>query len=156
MSSGIVWSKPSRSQLPLLVLPQRIRIKQLAREKQIQIDLNIENGPYRISGDRERFKQVFINLVKNAVEAMKQNGTLTISAQHSGEKIQVDISDDGPGIQRNLKSKIFKPFFTTKKGGTGLGLSICQRIIDEHQGCTLDLTATHGKGTCARVCFPAA
>ncbi|WP_239618190.1 two-component system sensor histidine kinase NtrB [Cohnella mopanensis] len=90
-----------------------------------------------ILADKEQLKQVFLNLGKNAIEAMTGGGTLIISERHyphEPDKIAVDISDTGPGIAPDALEKVFDPFFTTKPQGTGLGLSICQRIVHDLGG----------------------
>ena len=87
--------------------------------------------------------QVFINLVQNAIDAVQskkylegETPSLVISAQSKGDKVQLTVRDNGPGIPEEVAQKIFDPFFTTKDvgQGMGLGLSICNRIITEHHG----------------------
>ncbi len=99
-----------------------------------------------IRGDRAQLTQVFLNLVKNALQAMDGEGCLTITTRietdfhirqqgrERGKFIWVDIEDDGTGINDENLPHIFSPFFTTKNNGTGLGLAICYRIIKEHGG----------------------
>lgn len=86
--------------------------------------------------DRELLKQVFLNICKNGIEAMGEEGTLTIHEHFDAaeQKVTVDIRDTGPGIPAFLIDKIFDPFFTTKDEGIGLGLSVCQRIIHDMGG----------------------
>ncbi|MFC5467339.1 nitrogen regulation protein NR(II) [Cohnella suwonensis] len=96
-----------------------------------------KNGAPPIMADRELLKQVFLNLGKNAIEAMGEGGTLTIRECHSpydSGKIAVEFDDTGPGIPSEVLEKMFDPFFTTKQQGTGLGLSVCQRIVDDLGG----------------------
>jgi len=96
----------------------------------------LENSPY-VFADKEMLKQVFLNLGKNAIEAMGNGGSLIIrerSAFPGAEEVSVDVCDNGPGISEELLERIFDPFFTTKEQGTGLGLSICQRIVHEFGG----------------------
>ncbi|CAM3584015.1 PAS domain-containing sensor histidine kinase [Brevibacillus invocatus] len=89
-----------------------------------------------VVGDTELLKQVFINICKNGIEAMGEQGTLQIShhIDHDGDKMSIDIRDTGPGIPLYIIDKIFDPFFTTKEEGTGLGLSVCQKIIHDLGG----------------------
>jgi signal transduction histidine kinase len=81
-------------------------------------------------------KQVFLNLCKNAIEAMGEGGMLTvrIRLEEAEQKLAVDVQDTGPGIPAYALDKIFDPFFTTKENGTGLGLPVCQKIIHEIGG----------------------
>ncbi len=85
-------------------------------------------------GDREKLKQVTINIVVNALEAMKQGGTLTARVRPRGESVVMTVEDTGPGIEPDVLANVFDPFFTTKEAGTGLGLSIVRKIVDQHGG----------------------
>jgi two-component system nitrogen regulation sensor histidine kinase GlnL len=112
----------------------------------VAVKKNFDPSLPPIRGDRARLTQVFLNLVKNAIQAMNGRGTLTVATrietdfhirEHGrapGKFIWVDIEDDGPGIDEETLPHIFSPFFSTKHGGTGLGLAICYRIIKEHGG----------------------
>ena len=115
-----------------------------------------------IRADRAQLTQVFLNLVKNAFQAMEQPGTLTVTTRvetdfhirghDSGRNrfIWVDIADEGAGIRDQDLPHIFSPFFTTKNSGTGLGLATCYRIINEHGG-TIRVESTEGKGSIFKV-----
>ncbi|WP_373233203.1 nitrogen regulation protein NR(II) [Cohnella sp.] len=101
----------------------------------IQYYPNQESLPILV--DKELLKQVFLNLGKNAIEAMEGGGTLIIREQSQPDqagKIAVEISDTGMGIPASELEKVFDPFFTTKPQGTGLGLSVCQRIVHDLGG----------------------
>jgi PAS domain S-box-containing protein len=89
-----------------------------------------------VHADGELLKQVFLNLCKNAIEAMEDGGMLTIRLMmdEAEKKLVVDIADAGPGIPLHALDKIFEPFFTTKENGTGLGLPICRQILNEFGG----------------------
>ena len=104
-------------------------------------------------GDREKLKQVTINLVVNALEAMKQGGTLTVRVRPEGERVVMIIEDSGPGIASELLPNVFDPFFTTKEAGTGLGLSIVRKIIDQHGG-DIDIESERGQGARIVVSIP--
>ncbi|MEW6501969.1 MAG: ATP-binding protein [Thermodesulfobacteriota bacterium] len=101
----------------------------------------------RVRADREKLKQVFLNLVKNSIEALPDGGAITISSSQGGERIEVRIADGGEGIPAEMQKRLFSPFFTTKEQGTGLGLCISKRIIDEHPGGTFVLESKEGEGT---------
>jgi two-component system nitrogen regulation sensor histidine kinase GlnL len=115
-----------------------------------------------IRGDRAQLSQVFLNLVKNAFQAMERGGALTIitrvetdyhiRGQGMGPNrfIWVDLADEGGGIREEDLAHIFSPFFTTKINGTGLGLATCYRIIKEHGG-TIRVESTEGKGSTFKV-----
>ncbi|MEN3007419.1 MAG: ATP-binding protein, partial [Candidatus Methanosuratincola petrocarbonis] len=94
------------------------------------------------------------NVILNAIEAMPAGGVLRISANKEGNQVVVSISDTGTGIAPENKDKLFRPFFTTKKGGTGLGLAINKRLL-ESMGGSIDFTTELGKGTTFRMRIPA-
>ncbi len=108
-----------------------------------------------ISCDPSQMKQVFVNLAKNAVEAMKDRGALEISVNEGPGLVEVRFDDEGPGIEPDKVARIFEPFFTTKDTGTGMGLAVCMRIVTAHDG-TLRATARRGGGCSMRMTLPAA
>jgi len=105
--------------------------------------------------DREQMKQVALNLLLNAVQAMPGGGTLTLKGQNSkdGQWITISIQDSGVGIPDEDMNKLFDPFFSTKEGGIGLGLSIAHRIIDQHRG-KIEVESDPGKGTLFTIWLP--
>jgi PAS domain S-box-containing protein len=104
-------------------------------------------------GDREKLKQVTINLVVNALEAMKQGGSLTVRVRPSGERVEMTVEDTGPGIDPDHLTRLFDPFFTTKEAGTGLGLSIVRKIVDQHGG-DVQIESERGRGARVTVAIP--
>ena len=120
------------------------RVSQIQVEKDLAVDL-----PTTLL-DFHQIQQVLINLLNNAEQAMVEAGragTIRLTTRLVGERIEVRVSDDGPGIPLEIQSRIFEPFFTTKKEGkgTGLGLSLCYGIIQEHGG-TIRVESAPGKG----------
>jgi PAS domain S-box-containing protein len=109
-------------------------------------------------GDRERLKQVFHNLVVNAMEASSPGDVITVAAERDGgdaAHVVVAVSDTGRGIPVAAMERIFEPFFTTKEAGTGLGLSIVRQIAERHGG-AVALESAEGRGTRVTVRIPAA
>jgi two-component system nitrogen regulation sensor histidine kinase GlnL len=135
---------------------------QTVGEKEIQIKKRFDPSLPAIKGDRAQLIQVFLNLVKNAFQAMEQNGALTVTTRletdyhlrgegsGSNRIIWVDLADQGAGIADEDLPHIFSPFFTTKTNGTGLGLATCYRIIKEHGG-LIRVESTEGKGSTFKV-----
>lgn len=119
----------------------------------IVIDKQFDEGACSAIGDREKLKQVFINLVVNSIEAMKDGGTLTAKLKCDEKGVVVEIGDTGAGIPPEVRATIFDPFFTTKPGGTGLGLSIVRKIIDQHAG-HVAIESEKGRGTRVTVRIP--
>jgi two-component system sporulation sensor kinase C len=106
-----------------------------------------------VRADEKQIQEVFLNLMRNAFEAMESGGTITLSAESDQEDVEVHFADTGSGISEADLKKIFDPFFTTKENGTGLGLSVCYGIIQAHNG-DLKYTSQVGRGTTARVILP--
>ncbi len=124
-------------------------------EKQgVQVEKEFHALPM-ILMDREQMKQVALNLLLNAVQAMPSGGTLTIRGQNSkdGQWITISIQDSGVGIPKEDMNKLFDPFFSTREGGIGLGLSIAHRIMDQHQG-KIEVESAPGKGTLFTLWLP--
>lgn len=103
--------------------------------------------------DAGQIKQVLVNLIKNAMQAMTRGGELTLKTGSEPEGVWVSVSDTGDGIASDQINRIFEPFFTTKKKGSGLGLMIVQRIVREHGG-RIELDSQAGRGTRFRLWFP--
>jgi len=129
-------------------------VKADCEKKKIRARLKTTKKPLIIQGDRDKLKQVFLNLVKNAIEAMENGGDMTVQTALSGDLVEISIADDGGGIPEGDREKIFSPFFTTKRDGTGLGLSISKSIIEEHEGSSLTLKSDRGRGTIFKVTMP--
>jgi PAS domain S-box-containing protein len=103
--------------------------------------------------DETQMQQVLVNLVKNAMQAMTKGGTLHLQTGETPDNVWVSVTDTGGGIPGEQVSRIFEPFYTTKKKGTGLGLMIVQRIIRAHGG-RIELESHVGQGTTFRIWLP--
>jgi two-component system, cell cycle sensor histidine kinase and response regulator CckA len=124
-----------------------------AKERGITIQRELAADGCVAIGDREKLKQVIINLVVNAIEAMKNGGTLTVHVACPGDRVSIVFEDTGPGIEPQDIGNVFDPFFTTKEAGTGLGLTIVRKIVDQHAG-EVHLDSARGKGTRVEVTIP--
>ena len=122
----------------------------------ISLELQLDDNLPLMQGDAEQLEQVFINLITNARQVMRNGGTLQISGRHCrlrGEPaVRVEIQDSGGGIPPKLMRNIFNPFFSTKEEGTGLGLPISHRIIEHHQAEIEAINTT--SGACFSVILP--
>lgn len=106
-----------------------------ANRRGIRLEVEVAEGNWLVKGHRARIKQVFLNLLKNALEAIHSGGQLVlVQVRETGKDIVFTIEDDGPGLSEEIKKNLFIPFYTTKAEGTGLGLSMTQRIIADHGG----------------------
>jgi two-component system, NtrC family, sensor kinase len=125
----------------------------------VKVKINVPSTLPPTYGDRQQLRQVILNLVLNAIDAMPDGGTLTVSAANSNERehLEVRVEDTGTGIPAHVLPKIFDPFFTTKPsaGGTGLGLSVSLGIIRRHGG-DIHVNTEVGKGTCFTLLMPIA
>ncbi|WP_345807384.1 ATP-binding protein [Bacillus pumilus] len=106
-----------------------------------------------ILADANQMKQLFINLIKNAIEAMPEGGSIYISTEKVLNEWKITIQDEGKGMSEEDIQKIYDPFFSTKKEGTGLGLTICATILKDHHG-TMDVSSELGKGTAFHIYLP--
>lgn len=127
-------------------------LRSQAKLHNVDLILNYEENEL-IYCDRSQIKQVFINLIKNAVEVMDHGGRITVDVNSSEEYVWVEVADEGPGIPKHLIDKIKEPFFTTKKNGTGLGLMITNQILEKHEG-ILDVYENDPQGSVFRVTMP--
>lgn len=109
--------------------------ERFGRQSGVRIVRDLSGGLPPVEADPDQLKQVFLNLVTNAVQAMEETGgMITISTRHAQGYVEVEVADSGPGIPAESISKVFDPFYSTRDDGTGLGLTIVHRIIDEHDG----------------------
>ncbi len=117
------------------------------------IEIVIAPSGVRLNVDPEMFTLVMLNLMNNAMQAMKGHGRIDVSVVADGPWYQVQVADAGPGIPAEVQARLFEPFFTTKARGTGLGLATARRIIESHGG-TLTLRCPPGGGTVAVIRLP--
>ncbi|UCF93109.1 MAG: histidine kinase [Desulfobacterales bacterium] len=130
------------------------------RLKSYEVTVAVERGfPLpEIAVDPEQLKEVLVNLVVNACEAMDRGGSITIREEEAWESPSkrvavIRVRDSGPGIPDAIREKIFQPFFTTKEEGTGLGLSIAARIMEDHKG-RLEVSSQEGQGASFTITLP--
>ncbi|MFT8323180.1 MAG: HAMP domain-containing sensor histidine kinase [Bacillus sp. (in: firmicutes)] len=121
-------------------------------KKNITIHTNVGSSLY-ISGNANRFERLLINLIKNAGEAIEENGTISIEAAKENKKIVISIKDNGPGISPKQLEDIFYPFYTTKDEGTGLGLPICKTIVETLNG-QLEISSELNEGVNITISIP--
>lgn len=120
--------------------------------KNIQV-LDVTQNIPKIKVDVEKMKRVFVNIIKNAVDAMPEGGKLTIRNKTSGDNVEITIADTGEGIPKDILEKIWAPLYTTKAKGIGLGLPICKRIAEAHKG-SISVESTIAKGTTFTITIP--
>jgi signal transduction histidine kinase len=112
----------------------------------IELTKKLDAGLPEINIDPDQIKQVVVNIITNAVEAMPEGGRLLIAAREKDKFLEVEVSDTGCGIPQESMDEIFDPLFTTKAKGIGLGLAMCKAIIDRHEG-NIAVESKVGEGT---------
>lgn len=121
--------------------------------RDVVLDTDFAVKPLRVLGDPDQLKQVFLNLLQNAIETFNNGGRIRIVSRRNKARAEITIGDNGPGISPEKIEKIFDPFFTTKAEGTGLGLAITKNIVHDHGG-EIEVRSEMGKGTSFLVILP--
>jgi len=151
-------SKLTREPSPINdILEKTIRLSEISFKKlNVKIVRELGDVP-KVLADSQQIMQIFLNLLMNGAQAMKQGGTMTVRSYFNTVtgRVAVDIRDTGSGISEENMKKLFSPFFTTKDGGTGLGLAITKRIVEEHKG-EIRVKSKVGEGTVFTVELPVA
>ena len=165
--------RPINLQIERVSIPDVLRDTVLRHEapvvhEDVVLMMDVRDDLPSVRGDHIQLRQVFTNLMVNALEALDGHGRLTIRARFvpiedghtpTGEpgetsgSVVIDVVDDGPGVPEDVRERIFSPFFTTKPRGSGLGLAIVRRIIDAHDG-RIDVNSRVGGGTHVQVTVP--
>ena len=127
--------------------------RQQALAKSVEIALRKDPSLPEVEHDSDQIHQVLLNLLLNALQAIDEPGSITVTLERRGDTAVVKVADNGRGISPDHLPNIFRPFFTTKGNGTGLGLWLARRIVEDHQG-RIDVTSTLGKGTTFTVIVP--
>ncbi|MGH9371819.1 MAG: two-component system sensor histidine kinase NtrB [Vicinamibacterales bacterium] len=160
---------------PIRLQVERISVADAIRDAVSMVESQVPRGDIQvhvacpvdlptIQGDPHQLRQIFTNLLTNAFEALDGRGQIEIVAtplaedspaggDPQGPMVQVDVTDDGPGVPPEVVDRIFSPFFTTKPQGSGLGLAIVRKIVDAHDG-RIDVGMVNGGGTRFRVTLP--
>jgi signal transduction histidine kinase len=139
--------------LNLLISETAALLEQEAQKKNLSISLALSHDLGSIFVDPEKFKQVIINLILNAIDATTKGGIDIETSKPDDHFVQITISDTGKGIPEEHLQKLFIPFFTTKEEGTGLGLMTSHHIIDQHRG-TIEVESTVSKGSTFTIQMP--
>ncbi len=152
------FTKPIKLEKKIVNINQLIKetvslFDDTAKAQNITVEVELDNRLSPISVDPELLKQVLINIIKNAIEAMPKGGRLKVTSAINGDFVRIEIADTGCGIPAEKLKDIFNPFFTTKKKGTGLGLTISYRIIKDHGG-NIKIKSEVNKGTTCTIFLP--
>jgi signal transduction histidine kinase len=130
-----------KDSLALVKIPPNVQILDFTDDKPV------------MKADVDKMKRVFVNLVKNSIEAMPKGGTLTVKSKEAKGRTEITLADTGAGIPKDSLDKLFSPLFTTKAKGMGFGLAICKRVVEAHGG-RISAESTVGKGTAFTITMP--
>jgi signal transduction histidine kinase len=119
----------------------------------VQWAVQLGPEPVTVWCDPDQIRQVFRNVLRNAVEAMKGRGTVMISGRPDGAKFVIDVRDSGPGVSADIRADMFEPLVTSKRVGAGLGLTVSRRIVEQHGG-TIELITDDQPGAAFRIILP--
>ncbi|MDQ0255775.1 two-component system sporulation sensor kinase A [Evansella vedderi] len=155
----LTFSKPQKTLYTYVTIQDLIKQVILLMEPQavmnsIHLKTNIETKPIEIFCIEYQLKQVFINLIKNAIEAMEKGGTITINLIKQGEEVVIQIIDEGTGIPPCILEKLGEPFHTTKENGTGLGIMVTNNIIKNHHKGKITVESQINEGTTFTITLP--
>jgi two-component system NtrC family sensor kinase len=161
LRSMLSFSKPEEEKRRPIKINELVEGILLVMEKQMrEVNINVEtyfdSEIPEVMASTNQMRQVMLNLIKNAKEAMPKGGTLTVRTSREDDKVLIHIQDTGIGIPEEIRDKIFEAFFTTKQKvkGVGLGLSVCYGIIKDHGG-EIKVKSKEGKGTTFIISLPA-
>jgi signal transduction histidine kinase len=150
--------EPARDPLDLNELARAVLALQSLASEKVAVKLALADGELRCEADREMLSRVLENLVRNAMEAMPDGGTVTVRSARSGpggrETVALAVEDTGSGMDARTRERAFDDFFTTKARGSGLGLAFVRRVVEAHGG-EVSLESELGRGTVVRVKLPA-
>jgi signal transduction histidine kinase len=119
----------------------------------LEVDVSLNDSDLVVKADEDRLKQVLLNLLDNAVNAMPDGGRLAVASGVQQGYCWFSVTDSGSGMSSETKASLFEPFFTTREGGIGLGLPVSKKIIADHGG-FVEVTSSEGKGSTFRVNLP--
>lgn len=143
------FTRPAAPHIEVRDLNETVRaslavMDEALRSRGIVVETHLDGALPTVPHDSDRIKQVLLNLLKNAAEAMEAGGNLVVVTRVVGAKAQLTVTDTGGGIPESVRERVFDPFCTTKESGTGLGLAVCQRIVEDHHGEIRFATSTAG------------
>jgi len=158
VSALLQFSRPREPELKpfdLCPLLQRAvtMVQADADNQQVQIDLLLPDGKLEIIADPDLLQQVLLNLLQNSLGASTAGDQITLSASSRDSAVELMVQDSGKGLSSEEKTKMFDPFYTTRKEGTGLGLAVVQQIVEQHNG-QIKVESQEAHGTCIIVSLP--
>lgn len=150
--------KPQKKEIDINGIINRVAevLKYALKQRKIDFSLDLQDLQCSVYGDEKLLYQALLNVLKNAIEAIEgteKKGEISIGSRVCKDCIEIQVRDNGPGIETGVLTKIFQTFFTTKPRGTGLGLSIVRQIVDMHDG-KIEVKSKSNKGTVFYIRLP--
>jgi len=145
--------RPELKPVDVAAVVEQVLALYQARAAGVRIERDLGPGLGTVSADRALLARALGNLVANALEAMPEGGTLRLRAAPADDGVVVEVADTGPGLDEEQRTRLFTPYYTTKKGGTGLGLAIVQGIVSDHAG-RIEARSAPGEGTTFSLYLP--
>jgi signal transduction histidine kinase len=124
-------------------------------QRRIDVNVDLDESPCIVSMDPTRLRQVLLNLLNNAIDALPEGGMIDVGVRGARSQVEITVADDGPGIAPEDWERVFVPFFSTKASGTGLGLALARKFIEEAGGTIRCSESPLSRGTCFKVTLPA-
>ncbi|MGD7046132.1 PAS domain-containing protein [Jeotgalibacillus proteolyticus] len=154
----MVLAKPQAIELkmkPLIPIIERVRTFLVSEMNlhNVSILLDVRNEDIEVECEENQMKQVFLNILKNAIEAMPNGGNIHITVEVKNDIVEITVKDEGTGIPKEIIEKIGDPFFSTKETGNGLGMMVCFTIIKNHHG-SIVIDSKEDEGTIIRISLP--
>lgn len=154
LGQTLSFAKPLRLQRQATELAPLIEravreVSQLPNHDGVSVEVRSDEG-LLADVDPQLFGEVVTNLLRNAGEACNGKGHVAVSCRREGDRVVVEVEDDGPGVPASLRDEIFKPFRSSKEYGTGIGLAFCRKVVESHGG-TIGLADRPGSGACFRI-----
>ena len=123
----------------------------------IDLTMDLEPEDALVRSTRSRFEQILVNLVSNARDALRDGGHIAVTVRHADSRVELSVSDDGPGVAEDVRSHLIEPFFTTKEEGKGTGLGLVSvKALAEQDGGSVSVDSQVGNGTAFHVIWPSA
>jgi signal transduction histidine kinase len=121
-------------------------VQQQALENKITLEIKLKENMPKLYGDADQIKQVILNILLNAFDALEKGGIVKVETKQENNRIKIYIEDNGKGIPVTIQKKIFELYFSTKEDGGGIGLALCKNIVEAHEG-TITFHSKEGKGS---------
>jgi signal transduction histidine kinase len=160
VSDLLNYGRPAQLAVRIIDLRELVQetmalIRPQAEAQSVTLEVEEDQSPVEVLGDRERLKSCLSNITINALQAMPGGGCLIAQVHRHDGFVEVNLRDNGVGISQDAISKIFEPYFSTKQSGFGLGLAVTKKIVEEHQG-SIEVTSEVNRGTTFSLRIPAA